>query len=124
MKVLVSYSGGKDSQACLIDALLRYRRCDVKAVFCDTGWEHPETYKHILSTTESLKVDLITLKSGFDFISLAKHKKRFPSTMARFCTEALKLRPMIDYVLSYSETLMIYQGIRASESVNRAQMGN
>lgn len=124
MKVLVSYSGGKDSQASLIDALLKHRRRDVKAVFCDTGWEHPETYKHIFSTTEDLKVDLITLKSRFDFVSLAKYKKRFPSIMARFCTQELKIKPMIDYVLSHSESLMIWQGIRASESADRAKMGD
>ena len=43
MKILVSYSGVKDSQACLINAIKEYGADKVTAVFCDTGWEHPDT---------------------------------------------------------------------------------
>lgn len=41
MKIIVSFSGGKDSQACLIQAVNQYGADNVEAVFCDTGWEHP-----------------------------------------------------------------------------------
>ena len=37
MKVLVSYSGGKDSQACLIKPAEKYGAENITAVFCDTG---------------------------------------------------------------------------------------
>ena len=74
MKILVSYSGGKDSQACLINAIKEYGADKVTAVFCDTGWEHPDTYTHIHRTTESLNVNLVTLKSTFDFVSLQSGK--------------------------------------------------
>ena len=47
MKILVSFSGGKDSQACLIQAFKQYGGVNLTAVFCDTGWEHPDTYKHV-----------------------------------------------------------------------------
>lgn len=67
-------------------------------------------------------VRLITLKSKYDFVSLAVHKKRFPSTNARFCTSELKMKPMIDYVLSLKESCIIIQGIRAGESTARAAM--
>lgn len=37
MKILVSFSGGKDSQACLIQAFKQYGGGNLTAVFCDTG---------------------------------------------------------------------------------------
>ena len=56
MKVVVAYSGGKDSQASLIWAVNQYGKENVLAVFCDTGWEHSVTYQHIKSTTALLGV--------------------------------------------------------------------
>ena len=39
MKILIFYSGGKDSQACLIWACNKYGVENCEAVFSDTGWE-------------------------------------------------------------------------------------
>lgn len=113
MKIIVSFSGGKDSQACLIQAAKRYGTNKIEAVFCDTGWEHPDTYQHITDTCSQMGVKLTTLKSKYDFVSLAVYKKRFPSTNARFCTSELKMKPMIDYVLS----LKVVLSFRESEQV-------
>lgn len=121
-KILVSFSGGKDSQACLILTVKKYGAENVEAVFCDTGWEHPDTYYHINEVCKQLSVGLIILKSKYDFVSLAKHKKRFPSTKARFCTVELKIKPMIDYILSLKNSCIIIQGIRAKESKARSEM--
>lgn len=122
MRVIVQFSGGKDSQACLIWAVNKYGKDKVEAVFCDTGWEHPETYRHITEVCELMGVIPIILKGRFDFVGLAKHKGRFPSTKARFCTEELKVKPMIDWVLSQNDNLLILQGIRSKESAGRAAM--
>ena len=122
MRIVVSFSGGKDSQACLIWAVNKYGKNNVEAVFCDTGWEHPATYEHINYVCENMGVNLITIKGKYDFIGLAKYKKRFPSTKARFCTEELKIKPMIDWVLSQSDNLLIIQGIRSGESQARREM--
>lgn len=122
MKIVVSFSGGKDSHACLIEAVNKYGKDKVEAVYCDTGWEHPDTYTHIKYVVDSLGVRLTILKSRFDFVSLAEYKKRFPSTKARFCTEELKAKPMIDWVLSQDDSLIIIQGIRSGESKARAEM--
>lgn len=124
MKVLVAYSGGKDSQACLIWAVKKYGSKNIEAVFCDTGWEHPVTYNHIQKTTMALGVKLVTISSKKynGMIDLAKKKKRFPSMKARFCTSELKSIPFIDYVLEQKEHLLIIQGIRAQESHNRSLM--
>lgn len=37
VKVIVQFSGGKDSQACLIKACEDFGANNVTAVFCDTG---------------------------------------------------------------------------------------
>lgn len=124
MKVVVSYSGGKDSQATLLWAVEKYGVKNVVAVFCDTGWEHSATYEHIASTTKKLNVELVAVKSKkYDgMIDLALKKKRFPSTQARFCTSELKSIPMIDWVLEQKQHLLIIQGIRKAESRKRSKM--
>ncbi|NBL01142.1 MAG: sulfate adenylate transferase [Erysipelotrichia bacterium] len=122
MKIIVSFSGGKDSQACLIEAAHKYGADKIEAVFCDTGWEHPDTYNHIYNVCLEMGIKLIILKSKYDFVSLCEHKKRFPSTNARFCTGELKMKPMIDYVLSLNESCIIIQGIRSGESNARSKM--
>lgn len=124
MKIVVSFSGGKDSQASLIWACQNFKKENIKAVFCDTGWEHPLTYQHIKDVCTDLQIELITLKSKkYDgMVDLAIQKKRFPSTMARFCTSELKSIPMIDWILEQRENLLIIQGIRKDESLSRSKM--
>lgn len=124
MKVLIFFSGGKDSQAALIHSVNRYGVDRCEAVFCDTGWEHPLTYEHIETVTKQLGVKLVTLKNEkYDgMVDLAVKKKRFPSTKARFCTEELKSKPAIDYVLSHCEHLIVIEGIRKNESFSRSKM--
>lgn len=124
MKILVAYSGGKDSQASLLWAVKKFGAKNMEAVFCDTGWEHPVTYEHIQKTTSALGVKLVTVKSKkYDgMIDLAEKNKRFPSAVARFCTSELKSIPFIDYILEQKDHLLIIQGIRALESHKRSTM--
>lgn len=125
-KIYVFFSGGKDSQACLILAAKKYGIDNIKAVFCDTGWENPVTYDHINKVCDSMGVGLITIKSDKyeSMVDLAIKKKRFPSTMARFCTEELKVKPSIDFVLSQESNVIIIEGIRGGESKKRSLMSN
>ena len=111
MKIIVQFSGGKDSQACLIWAVKKYGKDKITAVFCDTGWEHKDTYTHIHDVCNQLDVELITLKSRKykDFVDMSINKSRFPSTMARFCTSELKIIPMVDYILSQDEILSLFK---------------
>lgn len=124
MKILVFYSGGKDSQASLIWAVEQYGKDRITAVFCDTGWEHDFTYQHIKEITEKMNVELVTLRSEkyLDFVDMSVVKGRFPSTKARFCTEELKSKPAIDYILDHAENFVIIQGIRKDESFSRSKM--
>ena len=46
MKVIVTFSGGKDSLAALL-WVREHITTNFTTVFCDTGWEHPLTYEYI-----------------------------------------------------------------------------
>ena len=100
MKYIVTFSGGKDSLATIIWA--KENLPDFDVVFCDTGWESPKTYAHIKEIEGWIGKQFVTLKSKKfeDLIDLFIQKKRVASTKARFCTEEMKSKPMIDYVLS------------------------
>ena len=124
MKVVIAFSGGKDSQASLIWAVKKFGTKNIIAVFCDTGWEHPLTYQHIKEVCENLDVELLILKSKkYDgMVDLATKRKRFPASKSRFCTTELKSIPMIDWILEQSEHLLIIHGIRKNESESRSKM--
>lgn len=123
VKIIVQFSGGKDSQACLIKACENYGAKNVTAVFCDTGWEHEQTYSHIRQVVSTLGIDLLVLKNkSVDGMSgLCKRMKWFPDSQNRMCTVQLKIYPMIDWILEQKEHLIIIQGIRAKESAERAK---
>jgi len=91
-KIVVPFSGGKDSQTCLKIAVNEYGADNVLALFCDTGFEHPLTYSHVDATTKKYCCDLITLKAG-TVKELSMKYKRLPGGGSRFCTEQLKIRP-------------------------------
>ena len=124
MKIIVTFSGGKDSLASLLWTREHLAK-DFITVFCDTGWEHPLTYKYIEEIRQKLSLNLITLRSKkYDGMAdLSRKKKRWPSTRARFCTDELKNKPVIDFLLDeVQDDFIVIQGIRAAESASRAQM--
>jgi 3'-phosphoadenosine 5'-phosphosulfate sulfotransferase (PAPS reductase)/FAD synthetase len=62
---LVFVSGGKDSTACLLLALERHPREEVRAVFADTGNEHPATYDFVRYLGEQTGVEITWLRQDF-----------------------------------------------------------
>ncbi len=124
MKNICTISGGKDSQAVAI-WMPNNGVKDFDFVFCNTGWEAPETYSFLNELEEKTSKKIITLQSKLysDLPDLAKKKTRFPSTKRRFCTSKLKVEPMIDFILDRINcNVNIYQGIRHEESRNRASL--
>lgn len=88
MKIIVTFSGGKDSLASLLWIRNNLSK-KFETVFCDTGWESEITYNHIKDIDQKLGLNIVYLKSKqYDgMIDMVKKKGRFPSTMSRFCTE-------------------------------------
>lgn len=158
---VVNLSGGKDSTATLLLAI--ERGIEPRAVFADTGHEHPLTYEYIDYlesatgvTVQRVKADFrariakkretvvekwkkdgvaqshidraleLLVLTGNPFLDLCLWKGRFPSTRRRFCTEELKVSPMMDQVfiplVKQFDEVYSWQGVRRDESRARANL--
>lgn len=64
--------------------------------------------------------------TGIPFLDLVLWKGRFPSTKARFCTQELKIIPIMEQVYEpYQEQgkkIISWQGVRADESAARSKL--
>jgi 3'-phosphoadenosine 5'-phosphosulfate sulfotransferase (PAPS reductase)/FAD synthetase len=63
--------------------------------------------------------------TGIPFLDLCILKGRFPSRMAQFCTQELKVIPITEYTLDLIDefgAVESWQGVRAEESLNRAKL--
>ncbi len=122
--IVVPVSGGKDSQACLKLALENYHKNEVIGLFCDTGFEHPLTYRHIDAMSEKYDVYIEKLSNNGNVESKCLKYNRFPSGTARFCTDQLKIQPSKKfYKLLSSENggFEVWYGVRSAESHQRAK---
>lgn len=125
---LVSISGGKDSTAMWLYLKHELGIQNLIPIFADTGWEHPLTYGY-LDYLETAIGPIIRVKPELNFVDLAKKKKRFPSTKARFCTEYLKMKPCREWIRAQiaagslvADDLIQCSGVRHEESPARAKM--
>lgn len=66
MKNVVQFSGGKDSTAMLLLLLERGVTVD-EIIFCDTGMEFPELYRHIEKVKEYIDRPITVLKPEHNF---------------------------------------------------------
>lgn len=122
--VLVSVSGGKDSQAALNFILKKCKRIPVIAYFADTGWEAEKTYEHIeyLEKTLNIKIHRVTSEKYDGFEDMCIKRKAFPSRVRRFCTEELKIIPSNNFIKKYQDmgyTVINVTGVRADESISQ-----
>lgn len=124
MKHVIAFSGGVDSTALVLWA--KENLPEFQAVFCDTGWEAVLTYGYIEEINQKLLggmlITLTSKKYPDGMVQLVRERKRTPSAKARYCTEELKVFPMIEFVKSIDDEVTIYQGIRADESASRSKM--
>lgn len=108
IKIIVPVSGGKDSQACLKMAVQEYGAKNVLGLFCDTKFEHPETYRHI-SFMRILYGSYIHTVCGGDVLSKSLKYNRFPGGGARHCTDELKIRETRIFLKEFSEKTVLYK---------------
>lgn len=121
IKCVVPLSGGKDSQACLVLALKIYDKSEILGLFCDTKFEHPKTYRHIdwMGKHYGIKIEKINAGNVPDKI---KKYKRFPSGIARFCTDELKIQPGKEFYKNLAIKqggFEVWYGMRSDESPER-----
>lgn len=121
-ELIVSYSGGKDSTAVVL--ALRESGLPFRAVFADTGWEHPAVYEYLTYVEGQLGITIDRV--GFEGGMVAKVRARagFPARLQRWCTQELKVQPLKEYHDKFrkggTETVSVL-GIRADESATRAK---
>lgn len=127
LRHIVSFSGGKDSTAMLLKMIENNMQID-DIVFCDTGVEFPEMYKHISQVQEHIKRPITVLKSKytyeylmFDYVKKKgknKGKKGYswPDFRNRWCTRCLKFDPIKQYLKQYKNYEVVeYHGIALDE---------
>lgn len=123
--VIVLLSGGKDSTACLLLAIEQGH--DVIALFNETGWEHPDTYKYLkyLEKVTGVKIHETENEATPDMVSLIKRNQRYPSMMSRFCTDRFKVSPSRKFYNKLLKTTdkdyIAWYGMRKDESSARSK---
>lgn len=151
----VSLSGGKDSTALALlsiekEADARFIFCDtgnespktyayidyldeklesmtgrkILRIKADFSREITQKQQKLIAAGETERAEACT-PTGIPFLDLAVLKGRFPSTMARFCTQKLKIEVIIKEFSKYLRAgydVRDWVGIRADESTRRAKM--
>lgn len=119
--VFASVSGGKDSTALCL--WLRENEIPHRRVFADTGWEHPSTYEYIRGDLTDAIGPISEVGREGGMPGLILEKGMFPGRLSRFCTSELKVKPILEFLRSNSESPVNCLGIRAQESKSRAKLG-
>ena len=115
---VLGISGGKDSAALAMYMKTHHPEIEMEYYFSDTGKELDETYELIQELESFLGKKIIKLEANFS------HKNPFdhyldlyngflPSSMARWCTQKLKLEPFERWIKD--DLAISYVGIRDDE---------
>jgi len=119
VKIVVPVSGGKDSQAALILAMQDGR--EVIPVFHETGWDHPDTHKHLeyMMLFFGLHLEVTKYAEAPTLPELIRRVGRFPFGLGRFCTSEFKRTAMKRWLDTTPGYLEEWLGIRADEGEMR-----
>jgi 3'-phosphoadenosine 5'-phosphosulfate sulfotransferase (PAPS reductase)/FAD synthetase len=122
----VGISGGKDSTALALwtwyESGLPHQR--IRITFCDTDNEDALTYAFLALLRQHMPIEVIKPERGF--YELARSKKRFPSTKARFCTQYLKVIPTREHLRALQcagHSVVRFNGVRRAEAHSSNQRG-
>lgn len=132
-------SSGKDSTALWAWAIHEsgYPKESIRGSFTDTENEYLEVYDQIAALDrhgQRFGVAPIKILRNTDawtwnqhplFLAFAIWKKRFPGAKSRFCTDLLKILPMLYFIQELwleGWDIVLHSGVRASESKERSVM--
>jgi 3'-phosphoadenosine 5'-phosphosulfate sulfotransferase (PAPS reductase)/FAD synthetase len=131
MKHVVSFSGGKDSTAMLLRMLEEGKPID-EIIFCDTGKEFSQMYKHIkkveeyIYTNYAMTITILKPEKDFDYYMFEHIKTRgknkgkkgygWATMRCRWCTTLLKNNVINNHLKQYEEEGYVeYIGIAYDE---------
>jgi len=121
--VVASISGGKDSAA--LSLWLTEQGIEHRRVHMLTGWDHPVTGEYLRGELTRVLGPIEEIRGDLLMPDLVRKKGMFPSRTRRFCTEELKIKPMIRYIeriVDAGHDVVSAVGIRAAESEARSKM--
>jgi 3'-phosphoadenosine 5'-phosphosulfate sulfotransferase (PAPS reductase)/FAD synthetase len=124
-RVVASVSGGKDSAA--MSLWLTEQGIEHDRVFCDTGWEHADTYEYLRGALTAKLGPITEVRSAKypgGMAEMIRARKGFPARVRRFCTQELKVYPLAKFLNDRQDVADCVNavGIRAAESVARSQL--
>lgn len=121
-KIFVLFSGGKDSLSTLlyINGLCDSIKKPFQAVFIDTTVGFPEVTQYVKRICTDLNIPLKLVKPKTDYYTLAK-EWGIPNFKSRWCCRELKIKPVNDYLANLKGDKVVFDGIRAAESNDRAK---
>jgi len=109
-RVVVPFSGGKDSTVALL--LTKKVIKDVTAIYVKTNFELPYTFDYVIKICDLLKVDLVVKEVKFDL-----EKFGYPTHENRWCTQ-LKLSALKETAEKLGASVLV-AGDREAESRKR-----
>lgn len=125
-KVIVNFSGGKDSTVAILEAMKKYPKEEIVLCWQDTGGEYLETEGHVKRISEMLELPLVILRRDELFWEMVQRFGVFPTPQGRGCTRKLKKDAFRMWVranrASLGEEIIVVSGIRADESYSRYGM--
>jgi len=117
MQRVFNFSGGKTSAYMTV----KYYQPSDLVIFCDTGREHPKTYKFINDFEAHEQIPVIRIRNNnaakpFDDMLAKKKYKILPNRQKRFCTIKLKIETCKRYLKSIGiKQFENFIGFRADE---------
>jgi hypothetical protein len=113
---VVNISGGAASAVCLFRVLERYTGGDVRAVFADTQWEHPDCYRFIDDVERQSGVTVDRLSCGQDIWDVFMESGTL-TTGTGGCKASweLKRRPLEAYAEAIQGDVITYIGFGMDE---------
>ena len=126
-KVIVSFSGGKDSTVAALEALKAYPKEEIMLVFMDTGAEYKGTGDHVETVASMLGLELVTLKPKSDWYEQIRHDNMPFTPALRKCTFRLKVELYRSWLSKYRKMndltdIITVTGIRGEESSTRSRL--
>jgi 3'-phosphoadenosine 5'-phosphosulfate sulfotransferase (PAPS reductase)/FAD synthetase len=126
--IILSVSGGKDSQAMAItvqqEAVKQAVADRLVMVWADTGAEWIETDAHCRYISRELGIPLVVAKPNQSLPDMIERRTLWPSSACRYCTSRAKLDTVIGFVRGYCgkemQTVLHITGERKGESAHRA----
>jgi 3'-phosphoadenosine 5'-phosphosulfate sulfotransferase (PAPS reductase)/FAD synthetase len=125
--IILSLSGGKDSQAMLaiMNALAHVQavHSNLLPIHIDTGNEWPETLPHVELLTHNYGLRLEILKPLRPIPDEIARRGKWPSPTCRYCTSACKRDPYDKFIRTLpNERILHVTGERKEESRNRSTL--